>query len=285
MRRLLEPVPRGEAALAENYFIVNDSEETPAFRALHPERYRFLAVEIEHNEKFYGWLGLVAFNMQEIFRRGELKLMVSMAEQVAMVIANTDLYRELESFVISMVKSLVYAIEAKDIYTRGHSERVSRFSMRLGEELGLTAEEKKVLQWAAVLHDIGKIGIPESILNKPGPLDEDEYREVKDHPLKGDTILEPLAQLSGSLPGILHHHERWDGKGYPEGLKGERIPLPSRIIAVADTFDAITSDRAYRKAKTPAQALAVLEQVAGSQLDPRLVRVFRKVLQQDPSLV
>jgi HD-GYP domain-containing protein (c-di-GMP phosphodiesterase class II) len=150
--------------------------------------------------------------------------------------------------------------------------------------LNLNEEQRKDLNWASVLHDIGKIGIPEAILNKPGSLTDEEFSIIKAHPEKGHKILQPLEQLSASLPGILHHHERYDGLGYPHGLKGEDIPLAARIIAVVDTFDAITSDRAYRAGKTVKEALAIIEKVAGSQLAPDLVEVFKEVLNEDSSL-
>jgi len=245
----------------------------------HP--YRFLAVKMKHNGNFYGWMGLVSFNLEEIFRRSELRLLDSMAEQIAVVITNSDLYRDLERFVINMVKSLVFAIEAKDDYTRGHSERVCQYSLLMAERLGLDEERKKILQWSSILHDSGKIGIPESILNKPWRLKDEEYQIIKNHPMKGHTILEPLEQLASSLPGMLHHHERYDGAGYPEGLKGKEIPLDARIIAVADTFDAMTSNRAYRPAKTPEEAIEEIEKVAGTQLDPDLVKVFKEVFTRD----
>jgi HD-GYP domain-containing protein (c-di-GMP phosphodiesterase class II) len=278
---LIASIPEKSPSLEENYFIVNDSGTTPGYEEHALEPYRFLAVKMRHNDNFYGWMGLVSFNLAEIFRRSELRLLNSMAEQVAVVITNSDLYRDLERFVINMVKSLVYAIEAKDDYTRGHSERVCRYSLLMAERMGLNEEQKKVLQWSSILHDSGKIGIPESILNKPKQLEEEEYQIVKNHPIKGHTILEPLEQLASSLPGMLHHHERYDGKGYPGGLKGKEIPLEARIIAVADTFDAITSSRAYRPGKSPAEALEEMVKVAGSQLDPDLVEVFKEVFRED----
>ena len=274
---LIKAIPEKASSLKNDYFIVNDSKETEGFVTLHPNPYRYLAVRMRHNDNIYGWLGLVSFNLKEIFRKSELRLISSMAEQLAVVMANTDLYQDLERFVINVVKSLVYAIEAKDVYTRGHSERVNRYSMLMAERLQLDEEQKKVLYWASILHDVGKIGIPEAILNKPAPLNDEEYSVIKGHPEKGYDILQPLEQLASSLPGILHHHERYDGGGYPQGLKGEEIPLLARIIAVTDTFDAITSDRAYRKGKTAKEALAIIEKVAGTQLDPDLVEVFKEV--------
>jgi HD-GYP domain-containing protein (c-di-GMP phosphodiesterase class II) len=278
---LIDSIPHNSISLEENYFIVNDSRTTSGYENHAPEPYRFLAVKMRHKGNFYGWMGLVSFNLSEIFRRSELRLLNSMAEQIAVVITNSDLYRDLERFVINMVKSLVYAIEAKDDYTRGHSERVCRYSLLMADRMGLNEERKKVLQWSSILHDSGKIGIPESILNKPWRLEDEEYQIVKNHPRKGHTILEPLEQLASSLPGMLHHHERYDGKGYPGGLKGKEIPLEARIIAVADTFDAMTSNRAYRPGKSPAEALEEMERVAGSQLDPELVEVFKEVFRED----
>lgn len=279
--RLLYAMPERTSSLEEGYFIVNDSSQDPEYRGLHPSPYRFLAFKIQNEEELYGWLGLVSFNLEEIFQRSELGLLGSMAEQIAVVIANTDLYEDLERFVINVIKSLVNAIEAKDVYTRGHSERVNRYSMVMAERLGMTGELKNFLHWASILHDIGKIAIPEMILNKPSYLDDDEYNLIKSHPKKGYEILQPIEQLSGSLHGILYHHERYDGKGYPGRLKGEEIPVLARIIAIADTFDAITSDRAYRPAKSPREALEIMEQVAGTQFDPDLFELFKEICRKD----
>jgi len=280
---LIRAIPQTASSLKESYFVVNDSRDIPGFSRFHPDPFRFLAVMIRHEEAFYGWLGLLSFNLKEIFRRSELRLLISVAEQVAVVISNTDLYRDLEQFVINVVKSLVYAIEAKDEYTRGHSERVSHYCMEMAERLDLDEDQKRDLQWASILHDVGKIGIPEAILNKAGKLESEEYAIIKEHPRKGYHILRPLDQLAGSLPGILHHHERYDGLGYPSGLKGEEIPLNARIIAIADTFDAIHSSRAYRPAGSREQALAIVREAAGIQLDPYLVEVFFQVVSRDPT--
>ena len=273
-KRLIAMVPADSPSLKEHYFIVNDSRLAPGYRELHADPYRALLVTIQDGQKFYGWIGVVSFNVNHIFRRSELRLIISIAEQVNVVITNTDLYNELERFIVDMVKSLVQAIEAKDTYTRGHSERVGRYSMLLAEKMALDKEQKTNLQWAAMLHDVGKIGVTETILNKPGALTEDEYEQIKSHPTQGHTILKPLKPLKGALPGILHHHERYDGKGYPDGLKGEDIPLLGRIIAVPDTFDAITSSRAYRKGSSVHKAVEIMKSVADSQLDARIVEIF-----------
>jgi HD-GYP domain-containing protein (c-di-GMP phosphodiesterase class II) len=274
IRTILTPA----SAKEERYHIVNDSSLVPAYRDLHPSPFRLLAVAVQHGGDFYGWLGFVSSNMEVIFRRSELRLLISITEQLAFVMKNTALFTELGQFLIDVVRSLVYTIEAKDVYTHGHSERVNKFSMLIAEHINLDASERQILHWASTLHDIGKIGIPETILNKPTLLSEDEYATVKSHPEKGHTILAPLAPLLGSLPGILHHHERYDGNGYPKRLEGSQIPLIARIIAVADTFDAITSDRAYRKGRTAAEALAIITAVAGTQLDPTLVAVMKEIV-------
>lgn len=281
IKTLLKTIPPDTPTLKENYFIVNDSRMESAFRELYKEPYRFLVVTIKHNKNFYGWLGLVSFELKEIFRRGELRLLISMAEQLAVIITNTDLYRDLEQFVINMVRSLVNAIEAKDVYTRGHSERVSRYCALMADYLKLDQDQKDILHWAAILHDVGKIGITENILNKSAMLTDEEYETIKGHPSKGFTILQPLGPLVKSLPGILHHHERYDGNGYPDRLKGKEIPLMARIIAVADTFDAISSSRAYRRAKSQLEAIKIVEKAAGSQLDPELIEVFKEVFSKE----
>lgn len=278
IKTLIDAIPPDASSLTDNYFIINDSTADPTYKKLHSDPFRFLTVKVQRSDNFYGWLGMLSFNLKEIFRRSELRLLISMAEQLALVIDNTDLYHDLENFIISMIKSLVYAIEAKDVYTRGHSERVSNFCMLMADHLELEETEKKALQWASILHDVGKIGVPEKILNKKERLDDKEYRIIKEHPQKGFNILRPLEQLSDALPGVLHHHERYDGTGYPKGLKGEEIPLQARIIAVADTFDAIASERAYRAARSHEEAMTIIEKVVGAQLDPYLVLVFKDVL-------
>ncbi len=283
--RLIDSIPEEIISTGDKYFIVNRSGSNPVYRSFSQTEFRFLAVRIDHEEGFYGWLGLVSFNMNEIFRQGELQLLVSLAEQLSVVIANTNLYQDLEVFIINMVKSLVFAIEAKDVYTRGHSERVSQYSMQIGRKLGMQGGELEALRWASILHDIGKIGIPETILNKPGKLTEEEFEVVKDHPAKGFEILKPVEQLVESLPGILHHHERYDGNGYPSGLARLQIPLSARIIAVADTFDAISSTRSYRSAKSLYKALSIVKEVAGSQLDPKIVSVFSQIVDEAGYLV
>jgi len=182
--------------------------------------------------------------------------------------------RALPPAVIETITSLAFAIDAKDHYTQGHSQKVSTYAVLLAEALGLSEAEVEEVRLAGVLHDIGKVGIPESILNKSGPLNPDEWETMKTHVQYGARILEPLDGLSRVQQMVKHHHEFFDGSGYPEGLGGSRIPLGARIIAIADAYDTITSDRMYKKARTAEEAFAELERCDGAQFDPDLVEVF-----------
>jgi putative nucleotidyltransferase with HDIG domain len=184
--------------------------------------------------------------------------------------------KELKDIYFSVLSSLAQAMEKKDIGTYGHSKRVSYYSRLIAAALDLKENDRKDLKAAALLHDIGKIGISDFILGKQGHLDEKEFQTVKDHPKKGVEILKPLKQFESILPAILHHHENYDGSGYPYGLSGENIPLLARIIAVVDTYDAILSDRPYRSARNHGKAINELLDSAGIQFDPVIVNVFAK---------
>jgi diguanylate cyclase (GGDEF)-like protein/putative nucleotidyltransferase with HDIG domain len=183
---------------------------------------------------------------------------------------------------IDTVTSLALAIDSKDHYTQGHSQKVAAYAALIADALGLQEEEIGEVRLGALLHDIGKVGIPEEILGKRGPLNPDEWEKMKEHVLYGDRMLEPLQTISRIRKMVCHHHEMFDGSGYPHGLVGDQIPIGSRIIAIADAYDTITSERIYKKARTPAAAFEELERCAGSQFDPELVRVFIEAVQQLP---
>jgi len=176
------------------------------------------------------------------------------------------------------LRPLVAAVEVKDEYTHGHSVRVAEFATRLGERLGLDADTLRAVAEGAYLHDIGKIGIPDAILTKEGPLTDDERRLIEQHPIAGHDIARRAASLAHALPVIRSHHERWDGRGYPDGLREGDIPLIARVAAVADVWDALTSDRSYRAAWTEAQAFAHLLAGRGSHFDPRVVDALEAML-------
>jgi response regulator RpfG family c-di-GMP phosphodiesterase len=187
----------------------------------------------------------------------------------------------LEEAYRSTLKALTAALETRDAETHGHSERVVTFSLRLGREYGLTKEQLVALEFGSLLHDIGKIGVPDSILRKPAQLSDTEWVSMREHPLHGQQILRGIEFLEGAARVVAQHHEKWDGSGYPLGLSGEEIDLNARIFAVADAFDAITSDRVYRAGKSYEEALSELDQWAGRQFDPQVVEAFRRVANQD----
>lgn len=185
---------------------------------------------------------------------------------------------KLEQDYISTLQAITTAVDCNDTYANGHSSRVAECAIKIGKEMGLAVPELKRLKDAAIFHDIGKIWIPDYLLHKEGPLSSDEFSLVRTHPLLGAEIMASLPSLKELAPAVLYHHERFDGKGYPRGLKRNEIPLESRILAVADTFDAMTSERPYRSAKLLREALEEIYAGAGSQFDPRVVEAFMNVL-------
>ncbi len=182
---------------------------------------------------------------------------------------------------VGSVKALINAIEARDKYTSGHSIRVTHYSLKIAQALNMEAEDIENLQYAALLHDIGKINIKDEILLKPGNLTAEEREKIQEHPSLGATIMQPVKAFQRILPFLYCHHERFDGSGYSQKLKGADIPIESRIIAVADSFDAMTSDRPYRKALTTGDAISELRKNSGTQFDPLVVSVFVDIVKND----
>jgi putative nucleotidyltransferase with HDIG domain len=228
-----------------------------------------------------GVIGVVNLNRKEDtnpFTEDNLRLLFTMADFAAYAIENATLYQNLHESYLSTIRALVSALELKDSYTRGHSETVTRYAVALAKRLKLSPEEIESIEVAAILHDVGKIGVQESVLNKPGKLNDKEWKEVKQHPEFSYKILKEVNFPWKIKPLIYAHHERYNGKGYPNGLKGKKIPLGARVLAVADTFAAMTSDRVYRKGLSKEVAIEELKKVAGTQLDPELVKVFVEML-------
>jgi len=205
------------------------------------------------------------------FDSTDLKLINSIANQAAVFLENNRLYADLQELLLGMLHALTASIDAKDPYTRGHSERVAALSMILAQACGLPAPKVQRIYLSGLLHDIGKMGVPENVLCKTGRLTSEEYELVKHHPAIGANILQGIRQLDDILVGILTHHERLDGKGYPQGLSGKQVPLEGRIIGLADAFDAMTSQRTYRSAMELPAAIQEVRRCSNTQFDPILV--------------
>ena len=208
------------------------------------------------------------------FTAEELRMISSFSHQVGIAMENHRLYSDIHNIFLDYIKSIAAALDARDAYTHGHSRRVAEFSIGIGKELGLSEGELEFLELSATIHDIGKIGIGESVLNKPGKLTDEEFLIIKSHVVKGSKILEPMSRLRALMPGVRHHHEKYDGTGYPDGLKGDEIHLVARIISIADTYDAMTTSRVYRKGLPKEVAYKEIEKGAGTQFDPKLALAF-----------
>ena len=226
----------------------------------------------EKSDKFDQLLLLIESGIKSIKQMQEIK---RINEELA------ESNEKLEQAYLDMIQTLRYTVEAKDSYTRGHSDRVSEYSVLIGEKLGLSEEELKTLRIGGLFHDIGKIGIPDKILLKTEKLTDDEYSEIKNHPSIGAHILGASSVFNNIIPIVKHHHERYDGRGYPSGLKGEEIPYMARIAALADTFDAMTSRRSYRNALELNVVIDEIERCKGTQFDPKLADVFLDILKND----
>jgi response regulator RpfG family c-di-GMP phosphodiesterase len=217
----------------------------------------------------------------EAYTPYEIEMLHSACNSAGIGMDNARLFRELQSTYLSTVKALVSIIEAKDSYTKGHTERVADYSVGIAAKMRLSKTRVREIAFGAVLHDIGKLLVYERVLNKPGNLTEEEWEMLKQHPEAGAEIIENMEFLAGTVPLVRHHHERYDGSGYPDGLRADQIPLGARIIAVADAFDAMTTDRPYRAALEFPTAIRVLRTKAGSQFDPEVVNAFIELVEID----
>ena len=226
----------------------------------------------EKSDKFDQLLLLIESGIKSVAQMNEIK---RINEELH------DTYDKLEKAYMESIQTVRYTVEAKDTYTRGHSDRVSEYSVLIGEKLGLTEEDIRRLRIGGLFHDIGKIGVPDSILQKNGKLSDDEYSEIKNHPTIGVHILSNATMFEDILPIVKHHHERYDGKGYPSRLAGEDIPYLARIAAVADAFDAMTSRRVYRDSLPLDRVIEEIEKNKGTQFDPKIAEAFLDILKND----
>ena len=237
-----------------------------------------IAVPLVHEGRARGVVCGLRPAASEDFTTTEIRVLRSLAAQLGLAVTNSELCEDLKQFLASTVKALVAVIDAKDSYTAGHSERVNIVSMLIGSEMNLDLSELEDLYWGSLLHDVGKIGMPEAILNKPSALDDTEIEIMKQHPERGWQMLHAIDRLRGAAAGVRDHHERWDGGGYPRRLAAGAIPVIARIIAVADSFDALISNRSYRKGRSAAKALDVIAGQSGTQFDPAVVAALERLL-------
>jgi HD-GYP domain-containing protein (c-di-GMP phosphodiesterase class II) len=256
--------------------VINDLAASPDLGWLCEYGHSLVAVPLQRQEKLLGCM----FALDKIdgdFDSRDSKLLNSVANQSAIYLENVTLFDDVRGLMLGLLRSLTSAVDAKDTYTCGHSERVALLARELTRTAGLGEEIAQRVYMAGLLHDVGKIGVPESVLRKAGRLTPEEFDQMKKHPQIGARILQDVKQIQDLIPGVLHHHERYDGQGYPTGAAGEAIPLMGRIICLADCFDAMTSNRTYRKALPPEVALSEIQRCSGTQFDPLLAEAFVRI--------
>jgi len=265
--------------------IVNSPEKDPRFFKGVDKRTEFetrniICVPVKVKVKTIGVLEAINKQKKGRFNKEDLSLLTSLADQVAIALDNSRLYQELEEMFFQTADSLADAIEQRDPYTGGHTRRVTLYSQTIAKYLQLKPLERKWVKITSVLHDIGKIGIEDHILKKPERLSSEEFNMIKRHSNIGAKIIEHIRQLKEIVPGVKYHHEQVNGKGYPDGLRGEEIPILAKIVAVADTYDAMTTDRPYRKAMKKEAAIKELKRCSGTQFDKGVVKAFFEAYQR-----
>jgi HD-GYP domain-containing protein (c-di-GMP phosphodiesterase class II) len=243
-----------------------------------------ISAPIRIKDRTLGVIELTNKRGDDSFSEEDLAMMQSIANQAAVAIENANLYMEVQKSYFDTIKALVQAVEETDKYTRGHSERVTTFSVKIAVSMGLNEKQLENIRYGGVLHDIGKIGINVNIIQKPGRLTKEEYSLIKHHPVIGERIIGPIEFLSGVLPIISQHHERYDGQGYPQGLDGKRMVVEARVLGVADAYDAMITARPYRDPLPRSEAIAELRRCSGTQFDPIVVEHFLAILEEDPDI-
>jgi HD-GYP domain-containing protein (c-di-GMP phosphodiesterase class II) len=265
--------------------LVPDTSRDPRWSRKADEKSKFqtrnmVTVPVKSKGKVIGVLQALNKLHDKKFDQEDLRLLESLADQVAIALENARLYEEQKQMFKDTAEALATAIEKRDPYTGGHTKRVRDYALATAKYLSLSDEDREWLELAAILHDVGKIGVDDQILRKPGKLDDHEFAQMKRHPALGHEILAHVKPLQPAIPGVKNHHERYDGRGYPEALKDGEAHMIARIITVADTWDAMTSDRPYRKGLPDEVANEELQKFAGTQFDPAIVEAFLKAYAQ-----
>ena len=261
--------------------IINDGKPacvvTEVFRDANKRPLSIIIAPLYHKERTMGAVIVIFEEDQDFIRQQTLKLLYILSGFFSLTLQNAYLLNDLKRSYFDTIRAIANSVEARDPYTKGHSHRVGQIARAIAEELGWSEEEMELIDWGGMLHDVGKIGIHDAILNKPGKLNDEEYEAIKSHPVIGAQIVKDISFLKPVIPYILEHHERYDGKGYPQGLAGENISIKGRVLAVADVFDAVTTDRTYHKALDPEVAFKeIIAQNALSQFDPKVVDAFER---------
>lgn len=266
----------GWVAMHKMPLLIDDISKDERFvrRNEHDSNNAILCVPIIHKDMLKGVIALENLPDEGTFDTIDLEFMQVLSGQAAIAIDNAQLSSHLQKSYFDTISALANAVEAKDPYTLGHSERVTQYSITIAEQMGLSEDEIRTIQYSAILHDVGKIGVSGNILNKVGRLSFEEYCAIKQHCVIGENIIKRVDFLQETRPIIRGHQEHFDGSGYPDGLKGEEIPLLARILAVADVFDALITDRPYRKAYSYNDAVSIIDENIGKYFDPNVVKIF-----------
>ncbi|MDD5729811.1 MAG: HD domain-containing protein [Candidatus Omnitrophica bacterium] len=277
----------GKVMETKEALLINDLQNNSYYKGMNKEDYlknSFISVPLFYDSKVIGVLNVANKRSSLPFTDRDFKLLTNVARMASVTFQNFKLHEQIQEDYLKTITTLAIVLDARDPYTKSHSENVTRYSVAIAKKTGYTASELEKIRRAALLHDIGKIGVRDGILLKPGKLTDEEFEQIKMHPVKGEQIVGSLPFLKDVSHLVRSHHERYDGRGYPDGKKGEEIALGSRIMAVADSFDAMTTDRPYRKRLSLEVAKEELLRNKSTQFDPRIVDCFLQILELEPSI-
>jgi putative nucleotidyltransferase with HDIG domain len=275
----------GFVALKNEILIIEDVETNLWLKKQNSReffRHNLISMPLTTKEKVIGVLNISGKKNAQHFAEHEIEFLKGIATEASIALQNATLYEQIQENYLKTITALAFALDAKDSYTRQHSENVTKYAVAIAKELNLDPSETEHIRRAGLLHDIGKIGIRDNVLLKPAKLSEDEYNDIKNHPYKGEVIVNALPFLKEEAKLIKHHHEHFDGTGYPDKISGQDIERGARILAVADSFDAMIENRVYRKAIGVTGAIEELKKNRGKQFDPEIVDAFLRILEKNP---